>query len=139
MLFSLFLSVNLYFFYLHGKLVSGILNVFETNKHSNKMQNHWVVQIKLHILVIHVLRATAWFIKDHPIFCCCCELVQMDDKMRLVTQLDHLVAQKNHQELKYLNVLCEVCIQAGGGLSRCQFFCTTRWSNCTTEFSHLCQ
>ena len=32
------------------------------------MQNHWVVQIRLHILAIRLLRTTASFIKDHPFF-----------------------------------------------------------------------
>ena len=59
---------NVFFFYLHGDNGSGILNVFETNKHLNTMQNHWVVQIRLHILAIPLLRTTAWFIQDHPVF-----------------------------------------------------------------------
>ena len=60
--------VNVFFFHLHGDDGSGILNIFETNKHQNTMQNHWVVQIRLHILAITLLRTTASFIKDHPAF-----------------------------------------------------------------------
>ena len=32
------------------------------------MQNHWLVQIRLHILAILLLRTTTSFIKDQPIF-----------------------------------------------------------------------
>ena len=49
----------------HG---SGVLNVIKTNKHLNTMGNHWVVQIRLHILAIRLLRTTALFVKDHPVF-----------------------------------------------------------------------
>ena len=38
--------VYVYFLYFHDKNGSGIINVFETNKHLNTMQNHWVVQIR---------------------------------------------------------------------------------------------
>ena len=59
---------NVYFFYLHGDNGSGILNVFETNKHLNTMQNPWVVQSRQHVLSICLLRTTASFIKDNPVF-----------------------------------------------------------------------
>ena len=58
-----FVFVN--FFYLHGDYGLGILNVFETNKHLSTMQNHWVVQIRLHICL---LKTTTLFIKDHLVF-----------------------------------------------------------------------
>ena len=60
--------VNVYFFYIHGDNGSGILNVIEEKKHLNTIQNHWVVQIRLHILAFSLLRTTASFIKDHPVF-----------------------------------------------------------------------
>ena len=41
--------------------------MFETNKHLNTMPKHWVVQIRLQILAIRLLRTTASFIKDHPV------------------------------------------------------------------------
>ena len=47
-----FSFVNFYLFYLYGDNGSGILNVFETNRHLNTMQNNWVVQIIRHILAI---------------------------------------------------------------------------------------
>ena len=62
------------------------------------MKNHRVVQIRLHILAICLLRTTASFNKDHPAFFFW-KVVQLDDKMSLVAQLNHLVAQRNHQLL----------------------------------------
>ena len=56
-------------------------------------------------------------IKDHslvyegPPCIFCWKAVQFDDKMSLVAQLNHLVAQKNNQLLEPPNVWCEVCIQ----------------------------
>ena len=48
MLFLLsFFGVSVNLFYLHGDNNSGILNVFERNKHLNTIQNHRVVQIRL--------------------------------------------------------------------------------------------
>ena len=85
------------------------------------------------------------YIKDHRIIykgppCILFwKVVKLDNKMRLVAQLDHLVAQKNHKLLKPPNVWWEVCIQTQGGFSRWWFICATRWSNCTTEFSHSFQ
>ena len=32
------------------------------------MQNHWVVQNRLHILAIRLLRNITLFFKDHPVF-----------------------------------------------------------------------
>ena len=63
-----FSFVNVNFFYIHGDNGSGILYVIETNKHLNTMQNHCVVQIRLHILAISLLRTTASFIKEQPVF-----------------------------------------------------------------------
>ena len=59
-----------FFFFqcLLGDNGSGILNVFDTNKHLNTMKNHKVVQIPLHILTVCLLRTTALFIKDYPFF-----------------------------------------------------------------------
>ena len=59
---------HVYLFYIHGDTGWGILNVFETNKHFNTMKTHLVVQIQIHILAIDVLKTTALFIKDHPVF-----------------------------------------------------------------------
>ena len=63
-----FSFANVYFFYIHGDNESGIFNVIETNKHLNTMKNHCVVQIRLHILAICLLRTTALFINDHSVF-----------------------------------------------------------------------
>ena len=41
-----FSFLNVYLFYLHDDNGSGILNIFETNKHFNSMLKYWVVQIK---------------------------------------------------------------------------------------------
>ena len=60
--------VNVYLFSIHEDNGSGIFNVIETNKHLNTMQNHWVVQIRLHILAIRLLRTTASFFKDTQYF-----------------------------------------------------------------------
>ena len=69
MLFLYIFFCNVCFFYIHGDNGSGILNVFKTNKHLNTLQNHWVVQIRLHILAIRLLRTTSLFLLDHPVFC----------------------------------------------------------------------
>ena len=69
MLFLYIFFCNVFFFYIHGDNGSGILNVFKTNKHLNTLQNHWVVQIRLHILAIRLLRTTSLFLLDHPVFC----------------------------------------------------------------------
>ena len=53
-------------------------------------------------------------------------------------QLDILVVQKNHQLLKPPNVWCEISIQTWGGFRRWWFFCTTRWSYCTTGLIDSC-
>ena len=96
-------------FFILGDNGSSNLNVFETNKNLNTMENPWVVQIRLHILVVCLFRTTPSFIKDHQIFFCW-KAVQLDNKMRFVAQFDHLVAQKNHHLLKPPNGWCEVCI-----------------------------
>ena len=128
----IFLLSMFFFFYIHWDNVLGILNGFKTNKHLNPMQIHLVVQIRLHIL------ATSLFFKDYHVFCVGRQFL-WDGKIRLVAQLDHLIAQKNHQLLKPPNIWCEVCIQTQGGFSRWWFICatTTRWSDCKIEFSHF--
>ena len=42
-----------------------MVQVFEVNKMLNTMQNHGVMQIKLNVLAICLLRSTASFIEDH--------------------------------------------------------------------------
>ena len=63
-----FSFVNGYFFYIPGYTGLGILNVIEISNHLNTMQNNCVVQIRLHILAIVLLRTTASSNKDHPVF-----------------------------------------------------------------------
>ena len=46
--------VNVYFFYLHGDFRLGILNVFETNKHLNKMHVH-VGQLRSYSIYVTAL------------------------------------------------------------------------------------
>ena len=58
-----FSFVNAFFFHIHGDNGSGNLNVFKTIKYLNAMQNHWVVQIRIHIFAICLLRTTASFLK----------------------------------------------------------------------------
>ena len=61
--------LSLYFcFYVQEDNGSGNQNLFGTNKHVNTMQNHWVFQIRLDILAICLIRTTALFIKNHPVF-----------------------------------------------------------------------
>ena len=60
--------VNVLYFFIHGDTGSINQNVFETNKHLNTMQTPWVVHIRLHMLVVCLLRTTPSFIKDHQIF-----------------------------------------------------------------------
>ena len=53
----------------YGENGSGILNVFETNKHLNTKQNNLVVQIRRNIFAIamaKMLRPS--FIQDRPVF-----------------------------------------------------------------------
>ena len=38
--------LNVFFLNFHGNNDSGILNVFESNKHLKTMPKHWVVQIR---------------------------------------------------------------------------------------------
>ena len=128
----IFSFVNVNLIYLNVDNGSGILNVFETNKnkHLNTMQNHWVVQIRQHILAICLLKTAASFIRTTLYFVLESGLIGQQQK--------NLVRQKNHQLIKLPNVWCEVCIQTWGGFSKWWFFCTTRLSNCTREFSHTC-
>ena len=58
------------------------------------MQNHWVVKIRQQILAIFLMKDHCLVYKDHPVFILL-ESGQLEDHMRLVAQLDHLVAQKN--------------------------------------------
>ena len=132
-----FSFVNVYFFYLHGDNGSGISNVVETNKNLNTKQNHWVVPIRWHLLVFSLFRTIALFLLRNTLYFVLVSGL-IGSQHENVVQLDHLVVQKNHKLLKPSNVWCEVCIQTWGDFSRWWFFCTTRWSNCMTKFSHSC-
>ena len=80
--------VNVYLFYVDEDNSSGILKqIFESNKHLNTMQNHWVVQMRLHFLAIFLLSNTASFIKDPAVFFVG-KGSHWTTKMRLVVQLE---------------------------------------------------
>ena len=56
-----FSSVIVYIVYLEENNSSYILNMWQTNKHTHRMQNKWVVKNIQHILAIRVSRTSLLF------------------------------------------------------------------------------
>ena len=110
--FSDFSFANIHFLYCHGENISGIQNVFETKTKTLKHNAKSLGGPNKTTHLSHLFMNDRRLVYSGPPCIFCWKAV---DKIRLVAQLDPLLAQKNHQLLKPPNFWCEVCIQTQGG------------------------